>query len=162
LQAHRLGRPHLCGINWLFSPAVSAVRAILPDHVDVGNASHAARVTRSGDRQMTATPMLWGLLVEFQAADEILRAARLAREAGYRHVDAYTPYAVEGLAAELGLRRSRIPSIVMIGGLVGAAAGFWMQYYSAAINYPLNVGGRPLNSWPVFVPIAFEVMILVA
>jgi len=101
-------------------------------------------------------------MVEFQSADEILAAARSARLAGYRQMDAYTPYAVEGLATELGMRRSRIPSIVLVGGLVGAGVGFWMQYYSLAIDYPLNVGGRPYNSWPVFVPIAFEMTILVA
>jgi hypothetical protein len=104
----------------------------------------------------------WGLMAEFLTAEEILLAARRARQAGYRQMDAYTPYSVEGLAAELGMRRSRIPSIVLIGGLVGAGAGFWMQYYSMAIDYPFNAGGRPPNSWPVFVPIAFEVMILVA
>jgi hypothetical protein len=101
-------------------------------------------------------------LVEFLAPEELLGAARAARRAGYREMDAYTPYAVEGLAAELGLRRSQIPSIVLIGGLVGAGAGFGMQYYSMAIDYPVNAGGRPYNSWPAFFPIAFEVSILVA
>jgi hypothetical protein len=101
-------------------------------------------------------------MAEFHSADEILVAARRARLAGYRQMDAYTPYAVEGLAVELGMRRSRIASIVLIGGLVGAGVGFWMQYYSHNIGYPLNVGGRPYNSWPVFVPIAFELTILVA
>jgi len=108
------------------------------------------------------TGAIWGLLAEFRTADEILVAARRTREAGYRQFDAFTPYAVEGLAAELGLRRSRLPFLALVGGLVGAGAGFFMQYYSSAIDYPLNVGGRPLNSWPVFVPIAFELTILVA
>jgi len=111
---------------------------------------------------MSAAPTVWGLLAEFETAEEILLAAQRVRQAGFRHIDAYTPYAVEGLAAELGLRRSPIASIVLIGGLVGVAVGFWMQFYSSAIDYPLDVGGRPLNSWPVFVPIAFEVTILVA
>jgi hypothetical protein len=111
---------------------------------------------------MTAKATIWGLMVEFQTAEQLLAAARRARLAGYRQMDAYTPYAVEGLATELGMRRSRIPSIVLIAGLVGAGVGFWMQYYSLAIDYPINAGGRPFNSWPVFVPIAFELTILVA
>jgi len=111
---------------------------------------------------MNASAAVWGLLVEFESPEEILAAARRARLAGYREMDAHTPYSVEGLATELGLKRSRIPSLVLIGGLVGAAVGFWMQYYSLAIDYPVNAGGRPYNSWPAFVPIAFEVLILVA
>ncbi len=75
-------------------------------------------------------------------------------------MDAYTPYPVEGLAAELGMPRSRIPFVVLMAGLAGAGVGFFMQYYSMTINYPFNVGGRPYNSWPVFIPIAFEIMVL--
>jgi len=111
---------------------------------------------------MTVNGTIWGLLAQFQSPDEVLTAVRRAREAGYRRMDAYTPYCVEGLSAELGMTRSRIPSIVLIGGLVGAGVGFFMQYHSMAVDYPLNVGGRPYNSWPVFIPITFEVMILVA
>jgi hypothetical protein len=77
-------------------------------------------------------------------------------------MDAYTPYPVEGVADELGLKRTRIPFVVLMAALIGAAAGFFMQYYTMAVDYPLNVGGRPLNSWPVFIPITFEVMVLVS
>jgi hypothetical protein len=105
---------------------------------------------------------LHGLMAEFATATEILAAARRAREAGYREMDAYSPYTVEGLATELGLSRTRVPFVVLVAALVGAAVGFFMQYYSMAVDYPLNVGGRPFNSWPVFVPITFEVMVLVA
>jgi hypothetical protein len=111
---------------------------------------------------MNVTPAIWGLLAEFDSPEAILAAARKVRLAGYRRFDAHTPYPVDGLPAELGMRRSRIGSIVLIGGIVGAAVGFWMQFYSMAIDYPLNVGGRPLNSWPAFIPITFEVLILVA
>lgn len=104
----------------------------------------------------------FGLLAEFKTPQEILDATRRARLAGYQAMDAYTPYPVEGLSAELGLPRTRVPFVVLVAGLVGAGAGFFMQWYSMAVDYPFNVGGRPLNSWPVFVPIAFEVMVLVA
>ncbi len=76
-------------------------------------------------------------------------------------MDAYTPYTVEGLATELGMPPNRIPFVVLVAGLIGAAVGFFMQFYSMAVNYPWNVGGRPLNSWPVFIPITFELMVLV-
>jgi len=105
---------------------------------------------------------IFGLMAEFETAQQVLQATRQAREAGYVDMDAYTPYAVEGLSAELGLPRTRVPFVVMVAGLIGAAVGFFMQYYSMAISYPFNVGGRPDNSWPVFVPIMFEVMVLVA
>ncbi len=105
---------------------------------------------------------IYGLMAEFATAQEVLKATRQAREAGYREMDAYTPYPVEGLAAELGLPRTRVPFVVLMAGLVGAGVGFFMQWYSMAVDYPFNAGGRPFNSWPVFVPIAFEVMVLVA
>jgi hypothetical protein len=107
-------------------------------------------------------PPIHGLMAEFKTAEEVLQATRRARQEGYRNMDAYTPYPVEGLAAELGLPRTRVPFVVLMGGLVGAAAGFFMQYWAMAVDYPINVGGRPYNSWPVFIPITFEVMVLVA
>ncbi|HVU86478.1 MAG TPA: DUF3341 domain-containing protein [Pirellulales bacterium] len=103
-----------------------------------------------------------GLMVQFLTPDAVLAATRKARRAGYRLMDAYTPYTVEGLATELGMKRSRIPSVVLIAGLVGAATGFGMQYYAMAINYRFNSGGKPYNSWPAFMPVAFELMVLVA
>jgi hypothetical protein len=111
---------------------------------------------------ITKDSVLYGLMVEFETADEILHATRSAWQAGYREFDAYVPYPIEGLAAGLGMRHSRIPSIVLIGGLVGGTVGFGMQYWSMAVDYPLNVGGRPYNSWPVYVPITFEMLVLVA
>jgi hypothetical protein len=101
-------------------------------------------------------------MAEFETPRAVLEATRRAREAGFQAMDAYTPYPVEGLADELGLRRTRVPFVVLVAGLVGAAVGFLMQFWSMAVDYPLNVGGRPYNSWPVFIPIAFEVMVLVA
>jgi len=109
-----------------------------------------------------AKPKVFGLMAEFASVDALFAATRRARLAGYRDMDAYTPYAVEGLAEELGEGKTRVPVVVLIGGLVGAGAGFLMQYWSMAVDYPFNAGGRPLNSWPAFIPIAFEMMILVA
>jgi hypothetical protein len=105
---------------------------------------------------------VFGLLAEFQKPEEVLGATRRARQEGYTLMDAYTPYPVEGLAAELGMRNTGIPFVVLMAGLVGAAAGYAMQYYTMAVDYPFNIGGRPYHSWPVFIPIAFEVMVLVA
>jgi hypothetical protein len=105
---------------------------------------------------------IYGVMAEFETPREILDATRQAREAGYRDMDAYSPYPVEGLATELGLTRTRVPFVVLAGALVGAATGFLMQYWSMAVDYPFNVGGRPVNSWPVFIPITFELMVLVA
>jgi hypothetical protein len=110
---------------------------------------------------MKSDTPIYGLMAEFLTAGEVLDATRRARQAGYRDMDAYTPQPVEGLAVELGMRRTRLPFVVLMGGLVGAGVGFSMQYYSMAIDYTFNVGGRPYNSWPVFIPITFELLVLV-
>ena len=101
-------------------------------------------------------------MAEFDNPNALLAATTRARVEGYRQMDAYTPFPVEGLAEALGFQDTRVPLLVLIGGLVGCAAGYLMQYYLAAIDYPLNIGGRPLNSWPAFIPITFELTILVA
>jgi hypothetical protein len=103
-----------------------------------------------------------GLMAEFTTAEAILRAVRAARQAGYQNMDAYTPYPVEGLAEELGMKRNRVPFVVLMGGFIGAGVGYFMQYWAMAVDYPINVGGRPYNSWPVYIPITFELMVLVA
>src|SRR5882724_8210368 len=105
---------------------------------------------------------LYGVLAEFNTPDELLAATRGARQAGYRQMDAYTPFPVEGLAEALGFQRTGLPFLVLLGGRVGGIGGYLMQYWIAAIDYPLNVGGRPLHSWPSFIPVTFELTILVA
>ena len=106
---------------------------------------------------------LYGLMAEFADPTAAVQAARRARESGYRRMDAYTPYPIEEMAEALGYHsRGRLPRLVFLGGLMGAAGGFLLQYWTSVIHYPLNVGGRPLNSWPAFIPITFEITILVA
>ncbi|HEY7887860.1 MAG TPA: DUF3341 domain-containing protein [Steroidobacteraceae bacterium] len=102
----------------------------------------------------------YGLMAEFASAGEILAAVRASRGAGYERVEAYTPYPVDGLAEALGLRKSPIPLLTLIGGLLGAATGWFLQWYSAVLDYPLNAGGRPLYSWPAFIPSTIELGIL--
>lgn len=103
---------------------------------------------------------LYGLLAEFEDPDTLLAAARRTRQAGYRKVDAFSPYPVDELAEVLDMRRTWIPLVVVIGGLAGAAAGYALQYYTSVVDYGLNVGGRPLHSWPAFIPVTFETAIL--
>ena len=110
---------------------------------------------------MTARSRLWGLVAEFEGPTALLEAAARAREAGYVRLDAYVPFPVEGLPEALGFRRTALPLLVLLGALAGAAGGYFMQWYAMAVWYPLNVGGRPLNSWPMFIPITFELAVLV-
>jgi hypothetical protein len=103
---------------------------------------------------------LWGLMAEFATADELLAAAEAAREAGYTRIEAYAPFHVEGLAEAVGFPRNRVAPITFVGALLGGLGGYFMQWYSAVIDYPINVGGRPLHSWPMFVPVTFELTVL--
>ena len=103
---------------------------------------------------------LYGLLAEFDRADALLAAARQAHAAGYRKMNAYTPFPLEGLSAALGQKPSRLPLVVLLGGILGGSGAYFMLYYSSVISYPLNVGGRPLHSWPAFLPITFEMTVL--
>jgi Protein of unknown function (DUF3341) len=105
---------------------------------------------------------LYGLMAEFEQPEELLRAAQGAYRAGYRKMDAYSPSQIEGVAEAIGFTKTRVPLVVLIGGIVGAATAYSMEYFSAVRDYPLNVGGRPLHSWPAFVPITFELTVLFA
>lgn len=111
---------------------------------------------------MDKTTELYGLLAEFDDPDDLLVASQKAYAAGYRKMDAYTPFPIEGLPEAVGFKRPRLPLIVLIGGVVGAIVGFLIQYYASVFSYPLNIGGRPLNSWPSFIVITFELTILFA
>jgi hypothetical protein len=106
-------------------------------------------------------PRLHGLLAQFGSPHDVVEAARRVREAGYRRTDAFSPYPIEELWEELEFR-SPLPRLVLAGGLFGLIAGWALQYWASVIEYPLNVGGRPLNSWPAFIVPAFEMTILCA
>jgi hypothetical protein len=103
---------------------------------------------------------VYGVVGEFWTVKDLLRAVEKTREAGYRAIDAYTPFPVEGLSEALGLRRSNVPLLTLIGGLGGGLTGFGFQYWASVISYPINIGGRPLNSWPAFIPVTFELTVL--
>ena len=106
------------------------------------------------------TPTVHGLMAEFDNPSSLLEAAERARLAGYRKMDAYSPIPIEELSEALGLRRTRLPMLVFLGGLFGCLGGFGLEYWSQTIAYPMNIGGRPFNSWPQFVPVMFETTVL--
>lgn len=110
----------------------------------------------------TPTPSCYGLVAEYETPEAVLAASRLSREAGYRQLDAYSPFPVHGLDDAVGAPPRLLPKLVFGGGLTGFLAGFGMQYFANVIQYPMNIGGRPFNSWPSFIPITFECTILFA
>jgi hypothetical protein len=114
---------------------------------------------------MNPTPQqsdVYGVLAEFEHPEDLIVATQHAYDTGYRMMEAYTPFPVDGVADALGYRHDRLPFVVLAGGIIGGLSGFLMQWYTATIDYPVNIGGRPFNSWPAFMPITFEMTILVA
>lgn len=105
---------------------------------------------------------LYGLMAAFETPEGLITAARRAREAGYRRMDAFTPFHVPELDDLLEVRDHRVPLFTLIGGILGGVGGFSLQLFGNGYNYPLNIGGRPLNSWPAFIPVTFELTILAA
>jgi hypothetical protein len=108
---------------------------------------------------MSDTP-LYGVLAEFRTADALLQAAHAARDAGYTGIEAYSPFPIEGLSDAIGFPQNRVPLMTLLGGIAGGVGGYFMQWYSAVLSYPINVGGRPLHSCPSFIPATFELTIL--
>jgi hypothetical protein len=102
----------------------------------------------------------WGLAAEFAGADALLAAARAVHATGYRHAEAYAPFAIEGLPEALGLRSRGIAGACLVGGMLGGLGGFFMQWYAIAVSYPVDIGGRPAFSWPMFVPVSFSLAVL--
>ncbi|MDM7916265.1 MAG: DUF3341 domain-containing protein [Candidatus Eisenbacteria bacterium] len=109
---------------------------------------------------MSARRALWGLLAQFPDPQSLARAVEEAREAGYRRIEAYTPWPIEEVKEALGAHDRRVPLFVLLGGLAGGIGGYYLQYWVSVLAYPLNVGGRPYHSWPAFVPPTFELTVL--
>ena len=105
-------------------------------------------------------PSIHGLMAEFDRPTALVAAAEKARLAGFRNMDAYTPIPIEELEEALGLKRTRLPMLVFLGGLLGGIGGYSLEYWSSTMAYPMNVGGRPFHSWPQFIPVTFETTVL--
>ena len=103
---------------------------------------------------------LYGLLAEFESPEGLLRAAARLRAHGYRRLEGHTPFPVEGLAETLGFKERRLPFLALAGGIIGGVGGMYMQWYLNAYDYPINVGGRPLDAWPAFAIAGFELTVL--
>ena len=103
---------------------------------------------------------LYGLLAEFENPTDLVAAIHKVCDGGYRRVEAYTPFPVEEVVEALPSRPTRLPLVILIGGIVGCVGGYFMQYYAAVLGYPVNIGGRPLHSWPAFIPVTFEMTVL--
>ena len=106
--------------------------------------------------------VIHGLMAEFEDPTSLVTATERAHHEGYRRMDAYSPYPIEELHHALGARHTRLPLVVLIGGLAGGIGGYALEYWSSVIAYPLNIGGKPLHSWPAFIPVTFECTILAA
>ncbi|MGE0405158.1 MAG: DUF3341 domain-containing protein [Candidatus Korobacteraceae bacterium] len=105
---------------------------------------------------------LYGLLAEFETPTDIVRAAEAAHAQGYRRMDAYSPFPVEGLSEAIGFRKNRVALVCLVGGVLGLATAYGLQYWVNVIAYPLNVAGRPFHSWPSFIVVSFELTVLFA
>jgi|YelNatPaOPRAMG01_1025707.scaffolds.fasta_scaffold25208_2 hypothetical protein len=105
---------------------------------------------------------VYGIVAEFADTDKLIAGTEKAKDAGYTRMDAYTPYPVEGLDDLMGFREPFLPWLAFFGGIFGAVAGFGLQYWTSVIDYPMNVGGKPDNSWQAFLPVTVETTILFA
>ncbi|MBY0369194.1 DUF3341 domain-containing protein [bacterium] len=107
-------------------------------------------------------PKIFGLIAEFTTVETLLEAAKKVRDAGYKNTDTYSPFPVEEALDCLGQHHSRIAWLILLGGITGLASAFGLQFFVAVIDYPINVGGRPLFSWPMYFPIMFELTVLLS
>ena len=109
-----------------------------------------------------STNKTYGLLATFEGPDDLVAATARTKEAGYKRFEAYSPFPIHGMAEAVGYRDDRVPWIIFLSGLAGAVGGFALQWYVSVIDYPINSGGRPLLTWPHFVPVTFECTVLLA
>ena len=109
---------------------------------------------------MNSERATYGVMAEFEDPTSLVNAARTAYEMGFRKLDAYTPFPIEELSDVLHLHRNKLPLIVLAGGLLGGLTGYLLQWFVTVIYFPINVGGRPLHSWPSYIVITFELTIL--
>ena len=109
-----------------------------------------------------AAPTLYGLMAEFETPTELVNACKAAYAEGYREMDAYSPFPIEEASEAIGFHKSAVPLIVLLGGILGGLSGFGLQYWINVIAYPLNIGGKPYDSWPAFIVPTFEMTILFA
>lgn len=116
----------------------------------------AAHAKTAGD------PLVYGLMAEFHSSTELVNAAAATTKAGFVQYDCYTPFPIEELHEAMPHKRNWLPLMVLLGGLLGGTGGFSLCYWTSVINYPINVAGKPLNSWPAFIPVTFECTILFA
>ena len=107
-------------------------------------------------------PSIYGLVAEFETPTELVNACKAAYAEGYREMDAYSPFPIEEASEAIGFHKSAVPLVVLTGGILGGLSGFLLQYWINVIAYPLNIGGKPFNSWPAFVVPTFEMTILFA
>ena len=109
---------------------------------------------------MKSEHILYGVMAEFATPQALLDAVHRCRSTSFRHLEAYSPFSIDGLPEALGFTRNRVPLLTLIGGMLGGLGGYFMQWYSAVVDYPINAGGRPLHAWPAFIPATFELAVL--
>jgi len=109
-----------------------------------------------------AKPFTYGVIAEFADPDALIHGIEKTRSAGYEVIEAYTPYPIEEVWEAIGHPKSKVPLLVLIGGILGGVGGYALCWWSSVIEYPLNIGGRPFHSWPAFIPVTFECTVLVA
>ena len=102
----------------------------------------------------------YGLMAEFDSVNDVITAARRVYGAGYRKIDAYSPFPLEELSEAIGFHKNGVALICLVGGLLGCTGAFTLQWWINTISYPVNIGGRPFNSWPSFIIVTFEMTIL--
>jgi hypothetical protein len=109
-----------------------------------------------------AAPSIYGLMAEFETPTELVEACKAAYSEGYREMDAYSPFPIEEASEAIGFHKSPVPLVTLVGGILGGLSGFALQYWINVISYPLNIGGRPYDSWPAYIVPTFEMTILFA